>query len=70
MTAIQPLAGVDGVAGSYIMALGEVVGVYVDEKILKDGRVDAQHFPLLARLGYMDYSSVEQVFSLQRPTLG
>ncbi len=52
------------------MALGEVVGVYVDEKILKDGRVDAAHFPLLARLGYMDYSSVERVFSLQRPTLG
>ncbi|MCU0819135.1 MAG: flavin reductase family protein [Beijerinckiaceae bacterium] len=70
VTSIQPLAGADGNLGPYIMVLGEAVGVYVDEKILKDGRVDAAHLPLLARLGYMDYSSVERVFSLERPTVG
>jgi flavin reductase (DIM6/NTAB) family NADH-FMN oxidoreductase RutF len=49
------------------MVLGAVIGVHVDDAILKAGRVDAQHFRLLARLGYMDYAVVERVFELQRP---
>lgn len=69
VTEILPLTGADGEASNYTMVLGGVVGVYVDEKILKDGRVDAANFALLARLGYMDYASVEHVFELQRPVL-
>jgi flavin reductase (DIM6/NTAB) family NADH-FMN oxidoreductase RutF len=70
VTDICPLAGLNGHAGRYTMVLGEVIGVHVDEAILKDGRVDAQHFRLLARLGYMDYAVVERVFELQRPLAG
>jgi flavin reductase (DIM6/NTAB) family NADH-FMN oxidoreductase RutF len=67
---IRPLHGADGVNGPYTMVIGEVVGVFVDERILKDGRVDSAHFTLLARLGYMDYAAVERVFELQRPNIG
>lgn len=69
MTDIRPLSGLEGLASPYTMVLGEVVGAYVDEKILKDGRVDAANLALLARLGYMDYASVENVFALERPVL-
>jgi flavin reductase (DIM6/NTAB) family NADH-FMN oxidoreductase RutF len=68
VTDIRPLAGLDGTKGRYTMVLGEVIGVHVDEAILKAGRVDAEHFRLLARLGYMDYSVVERIFELQRPS--
>ncbi|MGL5447367.1 MAG: flavin reductase family protein, partial [Rhabdaerophilum sp.] len=67
VTDIRPLAGVDGAQGRYTMVLGAIIGVYVDERLLKEGRVDAANFRLLARLGYMDYSVVERVFELQRP---
>lgn len=68
-TEILPLSGVDGMPGPYTMVIGEVLGVFVDERILRDGRVDAGNLALLARLGYMDYTSVERVFELARPVL-
>jgi flavin reductase (DIM6/NTAB) family NADH-FMN oxidoreductase RutF len=52
--------------GDY-MVLGEVVGIHIDESILRDGRVDLTLFQPLSRLGYRDYSAVEHVFSLKRP---
>jgi hypothetical protein len=41
--------------------------VFIDERILKDGLVDSAALGQLARLGYMEYSAVESVFSLNRP---
>jgi flavin reductase (DIM6/NTAB) family NADH-FMN oxidoreductase RutF len=70
VTSIQPLAGADDRPGRYIMVLGEVIGVYVDPGILKEGYVDSAAMRQLARLGYMDYSVVESTFSLQRPPGG
>lgn len=70
VTEIRALKGLDGKPGRYTMVLGEVIGVHVDEAILKAGRVDAAHFHLLARLGYMDYAVVDRVFELQRPVTG
>jgi flavin reductase (DIM6/NTAB) family NADH-FMN oxidoreductase RutF len=49
------------------MVLGEVVGIHLDEAILRDGRVDVTIFQPLSRLGYRDYAAVEQVFPLNRP---
>lgn len=66
-TQLIPLAGLDGVPGPYTLVLGEVVGIYIDERILKNGLVDSTAFAQLARLGYMEYAAVSGVFSLQRP---
>ena len=49
------------------MVLGEVVGVHIDDAVLRDGKVDVTLYQPLARLGYRDYAAVEQVFSLNRP---
>ena len=53
--------------GRNAVVFGEVVGVHVDESVLTDGRVDMAKLKPIARLGYMDYCVVEQVFALPRP---
>jgi len=50
-----------------IMVIGEVVGVHIDDAILRDGRVDATTFRPVARLGYMEYATVTEVWDMQRP---
>lgn len=52
------------------LVIGTVVGVHIDDSVLNEGRVDVTRFKPIARLGYMDYAVVEQVFSMQRPPGG
>lgn len=46
---------------------GQVVGVHIDEALIVDGKVDILRARPLARLGYMDYTVVDNVFALDRP---
>lgn len=46
---------------------GQVVGIHISEEILTDGMVDMDKFRPLARLGYMDYTVVDNHFTLLRP---
>ncbi|KAJ56004.1 flavin reductase [Actibacterium mucosum KCTC 23349] len=49
------------------LVLGEVVGVHMRDDCLVDGIFDVTTFRPLSRLGYRDYSVVENLFSLKRP---
>jgi flavin reductase (DIM6/NTAB) family NADH-FMN oxidoreductase RutF len=49
------------------LVLGQVVGIHIDDSILTDGRVDVGKVRPLARLGYMDYAVIDQVFRMDRP---
>lgn len=49
------------------MVIGEVVGVHMNDACLKDGIFDVTSFHPLSRLGYKDYSTVRDLFSLTRP---
>ncbi len=51
----------------YIMVIGRVVGIYVDDSVITDGLVDVTKIRPIARLGYMDYAVVDSVFSMERP---
>jgi len=53
-------------SGAQVVA-GEVVGVHIDDAMLTDGRFDAVKAGNVARLGYMDYSAVTEVFTMRRP---
>jgi flavin reductase (DIM6/NTAB) family NADH-FMN oxidoreductase RutF len=55
--------------GNYTMVIGEVVALYIDDRFVRDGRVDTGAMRVLSRLGYMDYGVLEPstIFSLQRP---
>ena len=49
------------------VTFGLVVGVYIDDAVVVDGRVDITRLKPIARLGYMDYAVVESFFSMERP---
>jgi flavin reductase (DIM6/NTAB) family NADH-FMN oxidoreductase RutF len=53
----------------YTLVIGTVVGVYVDDAFIADGRVQSGAMQPLARLGYMDYSvlSAQAMFTMNRP---
>ena len=46
---------------------GEVTGVHMRDDCMVDGRFDVTTFRPVARLGYRDYSCVDNLFSLNRP---
>ena len=51
-----------------IMVIGEVVGVHIMDDAIKDnGFIDPVLLRPLARLGYLDYSIVDEVFTMSRP---
>lgn len=48
---------------------GEVVGVHIDDEVIRDGRVDVMRVQPLGRLGYMDYLVVDNIFEMRNPEL-
>jgi hypothetical protein len=44
-----------------------VVGIHIDDALITDGMVDITKARPIARLGYMDYSVVNEVFEIMRP---
>ncbi|MDG1530039.1 MAG: flavin reductase family protein [Paracoccaceae bacterium] len=49
------------------MVIGEVTGVHMADDCIVDGIFDVLKYNPLARLGYRDYSTVRDLFSLKRP---
>lgn len=66
---LRPRA-LDGTQTSAVVVAGEVVGVHIDDAYLKDGRFDIVRAGNVGRLGYMDYSSISDIFSMRRPRWG
>ncbi|ANT52161.1 flavin reductase family protein [Mesorhizobium amorphae] len=66
---LRPKA-LDGTQTSAVVVAGEVVGVHIDDAYLKDGRFDIVRAGNVGRLGYMDYSSISDIFSMRRPRWG
>ncbi|PYG26486.1 flavin reductase family protein [Pelagimonas varians] len=46
---------------------GEVTGVHMRDDCLRDGIFDVLSFNPVSRLGYRDFATVREVFSLKRP---
>ncbi|WP_435141534.1 flavin reductase family protein [Pseudopelagicola sp. nBUS_19] len=62
MTGILPLLG-----DNNFLVMGEVIGIHLRDNCLIDGIFDVSTFRPLARLGYRDYSVVDNTFTLGRP---
>lgn len=52
---------------SNLVVFGHVIGIHIDDSIISDGIIDMNIFKPIARLGYFDYSVVDNVFSMRRP---
>jgi flavin reductase (DIM6/NTAB) family NADH-FMN oxidoreductase RutF len=50
------------------MVLGYVKGVHIKDEVLTDGIVDITKVRPIARMGYMDYAVVNDVFTMFRPS--
>ena len=49
------------------VVFGRVVGIHIDDAIIKNGRIDTLAFKPLARLGYSEYTTTETVWKMSRP---
>ncbi|MDN2579161.1 flavin reductase family protein [Aquibium sp. ELW1220] len=57
----------DGSKAGVTVVTGQVIGVHIDDACLTDGLFDSAKAQNLARLGYMDYAAVQEVFRMRRP---
>lgn len=68
LLSIQELQDLDGNPTDRWLVLGQVVGVFIADGFLTNGRFDTALAQPLARCGYHDYAAVESVFPIIRPT--
>lgn len=50
-----------------VIVIGEVVGVHIRDECFVDGILDVTGYNPIARMGYMDYTTVEKRWSMKRP---
>lgn len=50
-----------------VVVFGQVVGIHIRDDVIVDGMVDYRKIRPIARLGYKDYTVVDEVFSIDRP---
>ena len=69
VTEILRLSDVSGEPSDSYAVFGQVVGIHLDEKAIRNGRFDASIARPLLRMGYMDYAHMSDVFELARPSV-
>ncbi len=60
------LTSSSGKASSSSIVIGEVVRVHIDDGVIVDGMIDMARIRPLARLGYMDFTAVDNIFEMKR----
>jgi flavin reductase (DIM6/NTAB) family NADH-FMN oxidoreductase RutF len=63
------LVDLEGRPSSRHVVFGQVVGVHIDDRFIKNGRLDTAAMRPIARCGYADYSVVNEVFAMRRPAV-
>ena len=64
------LEDLEGKPSDRWMVLGQVVSIYIDDAVIEDGVIDVTRLRPVSRLGYRDYSVVDEVFQMMRPAGG
>ena len=60
------LEGSNGKKTDNSVIIGEVVNIFIDDAVIVDGMIDIRRMRPIARLGYMDYCVVDDVFTMLR----
>jgi flavin reductase (DIM6/NTAB) family NADH-FMN oxidoreductase RutF len=63
------LVDLEGRPSGRHVVFGQVVGVHIDDRFIKNGRLDTAAMRPIARCGYADYSVVNEVFAMRRPAV-
>ena len=48
------------------MVIGEVIGIFIDNKFIKNNRVNSVSMRYIARMGYSEYTTISSKFNLKR----
>jgi len=68
VTETLTLTDIDGNRTDRHLVIGQVVGVHVDERFVKDGILDVTAIRPIARCGYTaDYTVLDRLFQMERP---
>ena len=57
----------DNPSSPITVVFGEVIGVHIKESVITDGKIDMTKLSPIGRLGYLDFTQVTNVFSMDRP---
>jgi flavin reductase (DIM6/NTAB) family NADH-FMN oxidoreductase RutF len=68
VTQVLRVLDLDGNETGGAVVFGQVVGIHVDERCVENGRMNAVAMQPIARCGYDEYSVIERVFSMARPS--
>ena len=49
------------------IVIGEVIGIFINNKFIKKGRVDSAAMRYVALLGYSEYTTVTSKFKMHHP---
>lgn len=60
------LPGDDGCVHDHLV-IGRVVGIYIDDDYIENGRVNTAAMKPISRLGYSEYAVVTEAFRMRRP---
>ena len=67
VTSVIETNDVEGNLTGAIMVIGQVVGVHIDDAMLRDGRFDVNLAQPVSRLGYMDFGQTSDLHEMLRP---
>jgi flavin reductase (DIM6/NTAB) family NADH-FMN oxidoreductase RutF len=67
VTQVVRLEYLPGNAPETYVVFGQVIGIHIDEKFIKDGLLDTAAMKPIARCGYHDYSLLDETFTMVRP---
>ena len=70
VTQVLKLLNTEGKETGATVVFGQVIGMHIEERHMKNGRFDLAAVQPIARCGYDEYAVVERVFSMQRPEGG
>ena len=64
---IVDMHDLDGKAVERHVAFGQVIGIHIDDRFIKNGRLDTAAMRPIARCGYADYAVVDKVIPVKKP---
>lgn len=70
VTQVVRVLDLDGRETGGVVVYGQVIGMHIDERYMRNGRFDLAAARPIARCGYDEYAVVEAVFSMKRPESG
>ena len=57
----------DGVVADWLV-IGRVIAIHVEDRFIEDGRVNTAAMKPIARLGYAEYTTVDEIWKMRRPS--